>query len=126
LWTHRTGRRFWTGGAAAEWTRRNSTNGFTVLSQTGLGNREAIVPGRKEQTTRRRETMAEPIGDGSIFFRLDLLKKRLVQFTDATTAARLLREHGRDIRYNAAWKKWAVWENTHWQMDDGTLIYKKA
>jgi putative DNA primase/helicase len=37
--------------------------------------------------------------------RLDLLKKGLVQFTDATTAARLFREHGRDIRYNAAWKK---------------------
>jgi hypothetical protein len=34
--------------------------------------------------------MAEPIGDESIYLRLDLLKKGLVQFTDATTAARLL------------------------------------
>jgi putative DNA primase/helicase len=58
--------------------------------------------------------MAEPVGDESIFLRLDLLRKGLVQFTDATTAARLFREHGRDIRYNAAWKKWVVWENTHW------------
>jgi putative DNA primase/helicase len=49
--------------------------------------------------------MAEPVGDESIFLRLDLLRKGLVQFTDATTAARLFREHGRDIRYNAAWKK---------------------
>jgi putative DNA primase/helicase len=46
--------------------------------------------------------MVEPIGDESICLRLDLLKKGLVQFTDATTTARLLREHGRDIRYNAA------------------------
>jgi putative DNA primase/helicase len=70
--------------------------------------------------------MAEPIGDESIFLRLDLLKKGLIQFTDATTAARLFREHGRDIRYNAAWKKWVVWENTHWQMDDGALIHEKG
>jgi putative DNA primase/helicase len=70
--------------------------------------------------------MAEPIGDESIYFRLDLLKKGLVQFTDATNAARLMREHGRDIRYNAAWKKWVVWENTHWQMDDGALIHEKG
>jgi hypothetical protein len=49
--------------------------------------------------------MAESVGDESIYLRLDLLKKGLVQFTDATTAARLLREHDRDIRYNAAWKK---------------------
>jgi putative DNA primase/helicase len=76
--------------------------------------------------------MAEPvktqfsIEDESIYYRLDLLKKGLVQFTDATTAARLLREHGRDIRYNAAWKKWVVWEKTHWQMDDGALIHEKG
>jgi hypothetical protein len=70
--------------------------------------------------------MAEPVGDESIYLRLDLLKKGLVQFTDATTAARLVREHGRDIRYNAAWKKWVVWENTHWQMDDGALIHEKG
>jgi putative DNA primase/helicase len=74
----------------------------------------------------RRLAMAESIGDESIFLWLYLLKKGLVQFTDATTAARLFREHGRDIRYNAAWKKWIVWENTHWQMDDGALIHEKG
>jgi putative DNA primase/helicase len=70
--------------------------------------------------------MAEPIGDESIYFRLDQLKQGLVQFTDATNAARLLKEHGRDIRYNAAWKKWVVWEKTHWQTDDGALIHEKG
>jgi hypothetical protein len=30
--------------------------------------------------------MAEPVGDEFIFLRLDLLRKGLVQFTDATTA----------------------------------------
>jgi hypothetical protein len=38
------------------------------------------------------------IGDESIYLRLDLLKKGLVQFTGATTAARLLRKHGGAIR----------------------------
>jgi putative DNA primase/helicase len=70
--------------------------------------------------------MAEQTGDESIYLRLDLLKKGLIQFTDSTTATRLIREHGRDIRYNAAWKKWVVWENTHWQMDDGALIHEKG
>jgi putative DNA primase/helicase len=66
------------------------------------------------------------IGDEAIYLRLEKLKKGLLQFTDATNAARLLREHGRDIRYNAAWKKWLVWEATHWQMDDGALIHEKG
>jgi putative DNA primase/helicase len=70
--------------------------------------------------------MAEPIGDESIYFRLSQLKQGLVQFTDATNAARLVKEHGRDIRYNAAWKKWVVWEKTHWQMDDGALIHERG
>jgi putative DNA primase/helicase len=70
--------------------------------------------------------MAEPIGDESIYYRLDLLKKGLVQFTDATNAARLMKEHGRDIRYNSAWRKWVVWEDNRWQMDDGALIHEKG
>jgi putative DNA primase/helicase len=70
--------------------------------------------------------MAEPLGDESVYFRLNLLKQGLVQFTDATNAQRLMKEHGRDIRYNAAWKKWVVWENTHWQTDDGALIHEKG
>jgi putative DNA primase/helicase len=70
--------------------------------------------------------MAEQTGDESIYLRLDLLKKGLIRFTDSTTAARLIREHGRDIRYNPAWKKWVAWENTHWQMDDDVLIHEKG
>jgi putative DNA primase/helicase len=70
--------------------------------------------------------MAEPVGDESIYLRLSQLKQGLVQFTDATNAARLMKEHGRDIRYNAAWKKWVVWEKTHWRTDDGALIHEKG
>ena len=70
--------------------------------------------------------MREQIGDESIFLRISELKKGNVQFTDSTNAARLIREHGRDIRYNAAWKKWIVWGGTHWELDEGgALIHEK-
>jgi putative DNA primase/helicase len=70
--------------------------------------------------------MTEPIGDESIYLRLAQLKKGLIQFTDATNAQRLFREHGKDIRYNAAWKKWVVWNGTHWETDEGALIHEKG
>ena len=44
--------------------------------------------------------MAERIGEESIFLRINELKSGKLQFTDATNAARLIKEHGRDIRYN--------------------------
>jgi putative DNA primase/helicase len=70
--------------------------------------------------------MAEPIGDECIYLRLKNLKEGNIQFTDATNAARLYREHGRDIRYNAAWKKWLVWNGTFWEMDEGALIHERG
>jgi putative DNA primase/helicase len=48
--------------------------------------------------------MKEQIGDESIYLRINELKLGNVQFTDSTNASRLIREHGRDIRYNTAWK----------------------
>lgn len=70
--------------------------------------------------------MAQLIGDESIYLRLEQLTKGELQFTDTTNAMRLMKEHGRDIRYNAAWKKWLVWNGTRWQMDDGALIHEKG
>jgi putative DNA primase/helicase len=67
-----------------------------------------------------------PIGDAAIYLRLEKLKKGILQFTDATNAQRLMKEHGRDIRYNAAWKKWLVWNGSYWQTDDGALIHEKG
>jgi putative DNA primase/helicase len=70
--------------------------------------------------------MREQIGDESIFLRICELKKGNVQFTDSTNASRLIREHGRDIRYIAAWKKWLVWGGTRWEVDEGgALIHEK-
>ncbi|MDR2434267.1 MAG: hypothetical protein LBD47_06840 [Treponema sp.] len=76
--------------------------------------------------------MAEPvktpfsIGDESIYLRLEKLKKGLLQFTDTSNAFRLMREHGKDIRYVAAWKKWVVWTGRQWKMDDGYLVHDKG
>jgi len=71
--------------------------------------------------------MAEKIGDESVFLRIMQLKNGSIQFTDATNAARLVREHGRDIRYNSAWKKWIVWNGRYWQTDEsGALVHEKG
>jgi putative DNA primase/helicase len=70
--------------------------------------------------------MKENLGDESIIFRISELENGFVQITDTTNAHRLLVEHGKDIRYNALWKKWVVWNGTHWEIDDGYLIHDKG
>jgi hypothetical protein len=46
--------------------------------------------------------MREQIGDESVFLRINELKNGLIQFADINNAMRLVKENGRDIRYNAA------------------------
>ena len=70
--------------------------------------------------------MAENFGDESIYLRLNQLQKGLLQFTDTTNAYRLMAEHGKDIRYNAVWKKWLVWNGTNWSLDDGYLVHDRG
>ena len=71
--------------------------------------------------------MAQHIGDESVYLRISELKKGNIQFTDATNAARLVKEHGRDIRFNAAWKKWLVWNGKIWATDEsGALVHEKG
>jgi putative DNA primase/helicase len=70
--------------------------------------------------------MRESIGDESIFLKLQQLRHGLLQFTDTTNAYRLLTEYGKDIRYNAPWKKWLVWNGSHWELDDGYLIHDRG
>jgi len=71
--------------------------------------------------------MREAIADESVFLRIEEFKKGLIQFTDSTNAMRLVKEHGQDIRYNAAWKKWVVWNGKYWEMDEGgVLIHEKG
>jgi putative DNA primase/helicase len=71
--------------------------------------------------------MKEAIGDESVFLRINEFKKGLIQFTDSTNAMRLVKEKGRDIRYNAAWRKWIVWNGKYWEMDEGgVLIHEKG
>ncbi|MDR0287999.1 MAG: DNA primase, partial [Clostridiales bacterium] len=71
--------------------------------------------------------MREAIGDESVFLRINEFKNGLIQFTDSTNAMRLIKEHGRDIRYNASWKKWVVWNGQYWEMDEGSvLVHEKG
>jgi putative DNA primase/helicase len=71
--------------------------------------------------------MGSQIGDESIYLRLQQLKNGTVQFTDATNAKRLFKEHGKDIRFVAAWKKWIVWNGNIWEIDEsGALVHEKG
>ncbi len=71
--------------------------------------------------------MDNQVWDESIYLRILDLKGGKVQFTDATNAERFVREHGDCVRYMAAWKKWIVWNGTHWQTDEsGALIHGKG
>jgi putative DNA primase/helicase len=72
--------------------------------------------------------MTEPLGDNTIYLRLQKLKEGTAhnQYTDTSNAMRLVRDHGKDIRYNAAWKKWIVWTGRYWQIDEGYLIHEKG
>ena len=71
--------------------------------------------------------MAEQLFYGAAFLRLAQLKRGEIQFSDATNAMRLMREHGRDVRYNAAWKKWLVWNGKYWEVDEsGALVHEKG
>ena len=66
------------------------------------------------------------IGEEAVYLRIQQLQMGLLQFTDSTTAYRMLTKYGNDIRYIAPWKKWVVWNGAHWEADSGALIYTKA
>ena len=70
--------------------------------------------------------MAQQIGEESVFLRLEQLQKGLLQFTDSTNAYRLFTEYGKDIRYNAPWKKWLIWDGKRWKLDEGYLIQDRG
>jgi phage/plasmid-associated DNA primase len=77
----------------------------------------------KQDTTQNRGIFGA-IGGEAIYLRINQLQKGLLQFTDSANAERLVKEHGADIRYIAPWKKWVVWDDTHWQVDNGTVDLK--
>jgi len=70
--------------------------------------------------------MGEKIGDESVILRIAELQKGKIQFTDTTNAERLCKECGNEIRYNAAWKKWLVFNGKRWEADDGALIHERG
>jgi len=70
--------------------------------------------------------MGENIGDEGIYLRQQQLQKGLLQYTDTSNAYRLLLEYGKSIRFNSVWKKWLVWNGTHWSLDDGFLIHDRG
>jgi len=70
--------------------------------------------------------MPDSILDESVYYRALQFERGEIQFTDATNAQKLFAEYGKDIRYNALWKKWLVWNGRYWKMDNGNLIFNKC
>jgi putative DNA primase/helicase len=70
--------------------------------------------------------MAEPIEHESIYLRIAQFEKGLIQYTDTTNAFRLFTKYGTDIRYNAPWKKWLVWNGRYWELDEGYMVHDKG
>jgi putative DNA primase/helicase len=62
----------------------------------------------------------------SIYLRIAQFEKGLIQNTDTTNAFRLFAKYGTDIRYNAPWKKWLVWNGRYWELDEGYMVHDKG
>jgi putative DNA primase/helicase len=71
-------------------------------------------------------SLTEAIETESIYLRIAQFEKGLVQYTDTTNAFRLFEKYGSDIRYNAPWKKWLVWNGRYWELDEGYLVHDKG
>jgi putative DNA primase/helicase len=46
--------------------------------------------------------------------------------SDYTNALAFVKDHGKDIRYCEAWKKWVLWTDTHWSYETQGPIFQKA
>jgi putative DNA primase/helicase len=73
----------------------------------------------------RKDTQQNERTHEAIYLRINQLQEGLLQFTGSTSAQRLVKEYDTDSRYIVPWKKWVVWEDTHWQVDNGVLLYTK-
>jgi putative DNA primase/helicase len=78
------------------------------------------------EKTMTNEAGQNVIGDEGLYLRIQQLKMGQIQFTDTTVAERMQRKYRDEIRYIHAWKKWIVWDGTHWKVDSGGLIHAKG
>lgn len=46
--------------------------------------------------------------------------------TDQGNAERLVRRHGKDIRYVPKWDRWIIWDGRRWRKDEDGEIYRRA
>jgi putative DNA primase/helicase len=71
--------------------------------------------------------MPDLLDEDYLSLRIYELEGGKIQLTDSTNAERLSKEHGENIRYMAAWKKWLVWNGKYWKTDDsGALVHGKC
>lgn len=64
---------------------------------------------------------AEPVADAKVAA-ISTAQGR----TDAASAARLIDQHGSDVRWNGAWDKFLVWDGKRWKLDSELIIQALA
>lgn len=51
---------------------------------------------------------------------------RIFKRTDLGNAERFMAQHGEDVRYLPAWKKWMIWDGKRWRIDDTLAVVRMA
>lgn len=55
-----------------------------------------------------------------------MLTAEAFHLSDIGNAERLVRRHGRDLRYCRAWRKWLAWDGTRWTRDGNSEAERRA
>lgn len=95
------------------------TQAQSEAESTGIESTVPTVSGGQEKPTRTGPRLIKPNE------RVDNVGDSL-EFTDVDNAERLIRRHGRDIRYCPQWKSWLIWDDLRWRVDDGNHIIELA
>jgi phage/plasmid-associated DNA primase len=46
--------------------------------------------------------------------------------TDLGNARRFISQHGQDLRFVSSWKKWLIWDETRWAVDETYKVLQRA
>src|SRR5262245_56780624 len=72
-------------------------------------------------------------GNAALSAQLELLRSStmtrldtVTNLTDLGNARRLVRRHGKDLRYCLAWGKWLSWDGRRWRIDDSGEVMRRA
>ncbi len=106
---------------------------FRAATSNGLPESEAratiksgLGDGKKEPRNVVLEGRQRPEGQSPERQRPDAQPREPEHLTEGGNASRLVRLHGKDLRYCHTWKKWLVWDGSIWRPDLNGKVYRLA